>query len=189
MKADPPIILSRVSIARRSLAFIALIFALGALESLGQDTPSLVEVVPAAKLFPLLPEAPTGWTAEKPDGSTTDAGGVKITNVHRDYQKGPGDDAPSTTINVLDSFANPEYITTATAAWNLSAETAEGYSKPLTIDGQPGFETFENDGKHGTLWLLVGKRFFLEIETKGQDAKDLQDWLKRIDVKKLAELK
>ena len=34
-----------------------------------------------------------------------------------------------------------------------------------------------------------GKRFFLEIETKGQDAKDLQDWLKRIDVKKLAELK
>ncbi len=154
-----------------------------------QDTPSLVEVVDASKLLPFLPDAPAGWTAEKPDGATTDAGGVKITNVHRDYQKGTAEDAPSTTINIIDSFANQEYIAATTGAWNATSETPEGYGKPLTIDGQPGFETFEKDGKHGTLWMLVGKRFFLEIETKGQEAKDLQDWLKRIDVKKLAEMK
>jgi hypothetical protein len=189
MKAASPIILSRGSILLPGLVFFSLVFAVAPADLRGQDPPSLVEVVPASKLLPLLPEAPAGWTADKPDGSTTDAGGVKITNVHRDYQKGSAADAPSTTINILDSFANQEYITAATAAWNLSAETPEGYSKSLTIDGQPGFETFENDGKHGTLWLLVGKRFFLEIETKGQDAKDLQDWLKRIDLKKLAATK
>jgi len=189
MKAVPPIVLSRVSSALQVIVFFSLIIALGPVGLRGQDIPSLFEVVTAAKLLPLLPEAPAGWTADKPDGSTTDTGSAKITNVHRDYQKGAAADAPSTTINILDSFANQEYITAAIAAWNLSAETPEGYSKALTIDDQPGFETFENDGKHGTLWLLVGKRFFLEIETKGQDAKDLQDWLKRIDVKKLAEVK
>jgi len=71
----------------------------------------------------------------------------------------------------------------------LTASTPEGYTKALTIDGMPGFETFENEGKHGTLWLMVAKRYVLQIETQAQDAKDLQDWLKRIELKKLAEVK
>jgi hypothetical protein len=172
------------------LPFLAFLLATFSLTSLAraQEVPSLVEVVDAAKLLPLMPEAPAGWTADKAEGATTDAGGVKITNVHRDYRKGTADDAPSATINILDSFANPEYIASSTAAWKENATTDEGYSKSLTIDDQPGFETFEKEGKHGTLWLLVGKRFFLEIETIGQEPKDLQDWLKRIDVKKLAEV-
>ena len=36
---------------------------------------------------------------------------------------------------------------------------------------------------------MVAKRYVLTIETQGQEAKDLQEWLKRIDVKKLAEIK
>jgi hypothetical protein len=154
-----------------------------------EPAPLLPEVVVAAKLLPLLPEGPAGWTADKPEGSTDDAGGVKITTVPRDYKKGAADDAPTTSISILDSAANPEYVSATTAAWNLSTSTPEGYTKALTIDGMPGFETFENEGKHGTLWLMVAKRYVLQIETQSQDAKDLQDWLKRVDLKKLAEIK
>lgn len=154
-----------------------------------EPAPLLPEVVAAAKLLPLLPDGPAGWTADKPEGSTDDAGGVKITTVHRDYKKGTADDAPTTSISILDSAANPEYVSATTAAWNLSTSTAEGYTKALTIDGMPGFETFENEGKHGTLWLMVAKRYVLQIETQSQDSKDLQDWLKRVDLKKLAEVK
>ena len=154
-----------------------------------EPAPLLPEVVDFSKLLPLLPDGPTGWTADKPEGSTDDAGGVKITTVHRDYKKGTADDAPTTSISILDSAANPEYVASTTAAWNLTASTPEGYTKALTIDGMPGFETFENEGKHGTLWLMVAKRYVLQIETQAQDAKDLQDWLKRIELKKLAEVK
>ena len=154
-----------------------------------EPTRLLPEVVTPAKLLPLLPDAPADWTAEKPEGSTDDAGGVKITSVHRDYEKGTADNAPTTSISILDSAANPDYITSTTAAWSLSTSTPEGYTKALKIEGMPGFETFENDGKHGTLWLMVAKRYVLQIETQGQDAKDLQDWLKRVDLKKLAEVK
>jgi hypothetical protein len=154
-----------------------------------EPAPLLPEVVNSTKLLPLLPEAPTGWTADKPEGSTDDAGGVKITSVHRDYKKGTADNAPTTSISILDSAANPEYVSATTAAWNLTASTPEGYTKALTVEGMPGFETFENEGKHGTLWLMVAKRYVLQIETQGQDAKDLQEWLKRVDVKKLAEVK
>jgi hypothetical protein len=155
----------------------------------GQDLPSLINVVDFSKLLPLLPDAPPGWTADKPEGSTTDAGGFKLTNVHRDYRKGAGDNAPSTSVSILDSAANPDYVEATTAAWNFTTTSTDGYSKSATVDGNPGFEAFENDGKHGTLWLMIAKRYFVQIETKGQDASALQEWVKRINLKKLAEVK
>jgi hypothetical protein len=154
-----------------------------------EPAPLIPDVVDFAKLLPLLPNAPADWTADKAEGSTDDVGGTKITSVHRDYKKGDGDTAPTTSISILDSAANPDYVASTTAAWNMSTSTPEGYTKTLTIEGMPGFETFENEGKHGTLWLMVAKRYVLTIETQGQEAKDLQEWLKRVDVKKLAGIK
>ncbi len=156
----------------------------------GQNEPVLVpEVVDYKKLIPILPEPPEGWKAEPPEGSSDEVGGTKITNVHRDYQKGEGEDAPTTAISVLDSVANPDYVASTTATWNQTSDSAEGYSKAVTIDGNPGFEAYENDQKHGTLWVLVAKRYFVEIELQKQDAKELQEWIKRVDLKKLADIK
>ena len=148
-----------------------------------------VDVVDFKLLLPLLPEPPAGWKADPPEGSTEDLGEMKLTNVHRDYQKDGAGDPPTTAISILDSAANPEYVDSTTSAWDADTSDVDGYSKKLNIEGMPGFETFENDGKHGSLWLLVAKRYFLQIETSGQDPKELQEWLKRIDLKKLAAIK
>lgn len=147
------------------------------------------EAIDFNKLLPILPNAPAGWKAEEPEGSTEEMGDTKISTAHRDYSKGEAADAATTSISILDSVASPDYVEMTTAGWKNTENTAEGYSKPVTIDGTPGFETFENEGKHGALWLLVAKRYFLQIEITGQDAKELQEWLKRVDLKKLAALK
>ena len=163
-------------------------FCVGAVSA--QDEPILVpDSVDYPKLLPVLPDAPPGWTADKPEGSTDDAGGFRITNVHRDYHKGEGANAPTAAISILDSVANPDYVSATTAAWNDTSETSEGYSKSVTIDDNPGFEAFENEGKHGTVWVMVAKRYFLQIELQNQDPKELQEWVKRVDLKKLAEIK
>ncbi len=141
------------------------------------------------KLLPVLPEPPEGWKADDAEGSTEDLGESQISSAHRDYTKGEIGDAPTTSISILDSVTSPEYVEATTAGWKLNETTAEGFTKSLSIDGYPGFETFENDEKHGTLWLLVAKRYFLQIETMGQDAAALEEWLKRVDLKKLAEIK
>jgi hypothetical protein len=155
-----------------------------------QNEPVLVpEAVDFQKLLPILPEPPQGWTAEKPEGSTEDVGGFRITNVHRDYRKGEGDKAPTAAISILDSVANPDYVSATTAAWNNNSETAEGYGKSVTIDGNPGFETFEKESKHATLWLMIANRYFLQIELQNQDPSELQGWVKRVNLKKLAEIK
>jgi hypothetical protein len=155
-----------------------------------QNEPILVpEAVGYQKLLPILPEAPQGWAGDKREGSTEDVGGFRITNVHRDYHKGEGDKAPTAAISILDSVANPDYVSATTAAWNSNSETSEGYSKSVTIDGNPGFEAFEKDTKHATLWVMIANRYFLQIELQNQDPSELQEWVKRVDLKKLAEIK
>jgi len=155
-----------------------------------QNEPVLVpDAVDYQKLLPILPDAPQGWTADKPEGSTEDVGGFRLTNVHRDYRKGEGDNVPTAAISILDSVANPDYVSATTAAWNNNSETSEGYSKSVTIDGNPGFEAFEKEDKHATLWVMIANRYFLQIELQNQDPKELQEWAKRIDLKKLAAIK
>jgi hypothetical protein len=155
-----------------------------------QNEPILVpDAVDYQKLLPILPESPSGWTADKPEGSTEDVGGFRITNVHRDYHKGEGDKAPTAAISILDSVANPDYVGATTAAWNNNTESSEGYGKSVTIDGNSGFEAFEKDSKHATLWVMVANRYFVQIELQNQDPKELQEWIKRVDLKKLAAIK
>jgi hypothetical protein len=155
-----------------------------------QNEPILVpDAVDYQKLLPILPQPPQGWTADKPAGSTEDMGGFRITNAHRDYHKGDGENAPTAAISILDSVANPDYVSATTAAWNSNSETKEGYGKSVTIDGNPGFEAFEKESKHATLWVMIANRFFVQVELQNQDSKELQDWIKRIDLKKLAAIK
>jgi hypothetical protein len=151
--------------------------------------PDAPDVVDYHKLLSLLPDPPAGWTADEAEGSTSEVGGFTLTNVHRDYKKGTGNNAPTAAISILDSAANPEYASATTAAWNYNSDTLEGYSKSITVDGNPGFEAYETERKHGSLWVMVAKRYFVQVELMGQDPKELQQWVKRLDLKKLAEIK
>ena len=146
-------------------------------------------VVDYKQLIPILPEPPQGWKADEAEGSSDDLGDAQISSVHRDYTKDELGDAPTSSISILDSVASPEYVEATTAGWTLNETTGEGYTKSVNIEGTPGFETYENEDKHGSLWILVAKRYFLQIETMGQDPNGLQEWLKRIDLKKLAATK
>jgi hypothetical protein len=186
MKSTPRV----CSPTRAEFFALALLISFAAALTHAQNEPILVpDVVDYEKLLPILPDAPPGWTADKAEGSTEDAGGFRITNVHRDYHKGEGNKAPSAAISVLDSAANPDYVSATTAVWNNNSETIEGYGKSVTIDGNPGFEAFEKESKHATLWVMIANRYFLQIELQNQDPKELQEWIKRVDLKKLAAIK
>jgi hypothetical protein len=178
------------SAANTRLFVVALFITLGIIAARAQNEPILVpDAVDYQKLLPILPDPPQGWVADKAEGSTEDVGGFRITNVHRDYHKGEGDKAPTAAISILDSVANPDYVSATTAAWNNNSETSEGYGKSVTIDGNPGFEAFEKESKHSTLWVMIANRYFVQIELQAQEPKELQEWVKRVDLKKLAAIK
>src|SRR6266550_9233052 len=107
------------SSARAGFFALALFAAIGLGAARAQNEPILVpDAVDYRKLLPILPEPPAGWTADKPEGATEDVGGFRITNVHRDYHKGEGEKMPTAAISILDSVANPDYVSATTAAWN-----------------------------------------------------------------------
>jgi hypothetical protein len=175
---------------KTSACILALALGLATAGVRAQNEPNLIpDVVDPSKLMPILPEPPAGWTAEKPEGSSDDVGGFKITNVHRDYAKGEGPDAPSASISILDSVANPDYVEATTNGWKQTSETPEGYSKSVTIDGNPGFEAYDKERKSGSLWVMVAKRYFVEVQMQNQDPKELQEWIKKVDLNKLADIK
>ena len=178
------------SAASASFFALALLIISGIGAVHAQNEPILVpDAVDYQKLLPILPDPPQGWVADKAEGSTEDVGGFRITNVHRDYHKGEGDKAPTAAISILDSVANPDYVNATTAAWKNNSETDEGYGKSVTSDGNPGFEAFEKESKHATLWIMIANRYFVQIELQNQDPKELQVWVKRVDLKKLAAIK
>ena len=177
-------------LARAALFTLALLMVFGFGDTHAQNEPILVpEAVDYQKLLPILPETPAGWTADKPNGSTEDVGGFKITNVHRDYRKGEGEKAPSAAISILDSVSNPDYVTATTEAWKSNSESSEGYAKSVSIDDNPGFETFEKDTRHATLWVMIANRYFVQVELQNQEPGELREWIKRIDLKRLAAIR
>ena len=151
-------------------------------------TPSL-SVVQYEKLLPFLPTPPEGWTAEPPQGTTTEVEDLKLSTAQRDYHKGGEDNAPTASVSIIDFAGSQTYLEATTAVWKVSSETTEGYDKPVEIDGIAGYEHFDKAAKGSSLSLIVGKRFFVQIELGNEDPKQLREWVKRVDLKKLAELK
>ena len=69
-------------------------------------------------------------------------------------------------------------------------ETSDGYEKSTTVNGQPGWEKWNSEGKNGELNALVGKRFLVQIEGQQiDDTKVLHELAGKIDMGKLAALK
>lgn len=161
------------------------------LSGAGVDAPvsSGAPVVQANRLLPLLPPAPAGWNADKPEGTTTQSTGFQITTVGNTYVKGTADDAPTATITIIDSANNQQFQESTKAMWSATGSTPEGYDKAITLQGLPGFEHFTNADQSGVLWVIAGGRFFVQIETTHQPVPELEAWLSRIDLKKLSALK
>lgn len=141
-------------------ATLVIVAAIGLLAQ-APPPPDAPEVVDYQKLVPVLPEAPSGWTADQAEGQT--AGG--LTNVHRDYKKGEGENSPIASISILDLAGNPEAVASTKAGWKLTNEAPDGYTKPVTVDGNPGQESAEKDSKHAALRLLIAERYLLAIES------------------------
>ena len=148
-----------------------------------EDAPK-VAVVHFSKLTPFLSDV-AGWEAGKAEGQTIDTGGFKMSNVERRYRMGDA----SVHVTIMDYSESAPMLNAMTAMWSFSSETTEGYQKGVALDGMKGMEDYKNAEKQGHLFLLVAGRYIVQLETRGLPAGELQAWAKKLDLKRLAELK
>ena len=121
-----------------------------------------------------LPEAPSGWTAQKPRGSLNSMGNFQISQASRRYEN----EAEGKTIDVDISdwaFNRAVYAPFFLAA-NFSQETTEGYNKGIKLGEDPGREEFHYERKRGERTVLYSKRYNIVVKGRGIEPEDLEEW-------------
>ncbi len=149
-------------------------------------TPAQIDPVKFDKLLPYLP-AGGDCTAREPKGSTTAMPGYKLTIVSNHYDCA-GEPVPTLDVDITDGG----YAQMVTAPFQMmsqmSTETTEGYQKGVTIDGHPGFETWDKNSRRSELTLLVGNRYLVSLKGQNMEPETVREWLEKIDLGELADL-
>ncbi len=96
---------------------------------------------------------------------------------------------PQVTISISDTSANQALAMAFAVGAQFNNETTEGYQKSYALEGNPVHESYENEAKAGSITTMAGGRFNLEVKVTGLSPEEMQAWLKRVDLKGLAQAK
>jgi len=163
--------------------------ALSALANMGNDLQNLQEELEAMPdvdpvhfndLIAVLPEPPSGWTAQDPKGQTSDMGGMKLSNASRVYTEQDGDGRVE--IEIQDWAFNKLVYGPFMIRSKFSQESTEGWNKGITVGEDPGYEEYKTKSRRGERMVLYGKRYPIKINVRNQDAEAFDEWWQAIPV-------
>ena len=123
--------------------------------------PEATDLISFKDLMEYLPDAPRGWTAQKPQGETNSFGDYGISQVSQIFTQEDND--KEIKVSIFDGAFNsilsaPFQLTTV-----FNRESTEGYNKAIEIDDISGREIYDYSNKEGSLHLLVDSRFLVQI--------------------------
>jgi len=129
-----------------------------------------------------LPDAPAGWTAEGPSGTSWTVNDDQWTMASHDYAKGDA----TVLIDIQDSAYHD---VGHWQLWNsfISFETSEGYYRQGRVSGHPSWEYFTKPATHGT-WVGVNERFVVYINVEDGSKQDLDLFVNAINYGGIAAL-
>ena len=166
--------------------------AVGALASTVQDLDMLQQelaTVPRAEtvhfsvLIDALPEAPDGWTADKPHGLTNQMGDYRLSEASRKYRRKGGPERVE--IQIQDwAFNQVLYIPFFMQA-RFGQESTEGYSKGIKVGKSPGREEYTIASRSGQRSVLVNKRFQVQIRIDDMEPEAFEEWWPRVKIDEL----
>jgi hypothetical protein len=147
-----------------------------------------IEAVPGATLKALLPAALPGMTRSSASAERTQAMGTDMSNAEGQYNATDGSGA-RVKIKLTDTGNMSGSMRQSMNAWTMgsySRETDTGYEKTTTVNGCKGMEKYDTQNKEGSLQILVGGRFIVDVEGYGVTMDALKQVVGKIDLKKLA---
>lgn len=142
-------------------------------------------------LIAYLPANIDGFTADEPDGSTTNSMGFSFSQASRTYTKTVGDKIQTIKLELIDYNASYAYLS-GLAYWtnlNISTENTKGFERTAktNIENVFAYEKFQTDTKNGSITYVLGYRFILNVEGDNVDNFDvIKNAANKIDLKKLA---
>ncbi len=166
--------------------FEAMARGLGAAAGSAAGTAAAVEPVDFHVLEELLPEV-SGWERRKPTGER-----ITMPVAHSSAKAEFTNGSARVQVRIVDSGYHQILMTPLAfmLAAGYSKETDTGYEKATTVSGNPGFVKWNDNGKRGELTAVVNNRFVVEVTGRRlADVKDLQVFMDRTDLKRVAAVK
>jgi hypothetical protein len=142
-----------------------------------------VDPVDFKELQSILPEVP-GWEKNHPEAERMTSP-VSFSFASTKYKKNDLE----VTEKITDSGFNQLLVAPISMmlAAGYAKQSTQGFEKSTTVAGYPAFEKWDKSEKSGQLTVFVNQRFLVELEGSGMsDNKELQAFLARTDLKKLA---
>ncbi|MBM3737829.1 MAG: hypothetical protein FJW39_18770 [Acidobacteria bacterium] len=164
--------------------------ALSSLASAGQEFEKLqqeLEAMPPtdpvhfSKLIEALPPVPGGWESQDPKGSTNTMGDFKVSQASRTYSH----EGHRVTVEISDWAFNKALYAPFFIQAKFSQESTDGYSKGITVGGDPGREEYKTASKNGSRSMLLRKRYLTKVDIDGLPAEAMQEWAGKLNLSAL----
>lgn len=145
-------------------------------------------VVDFRELKALLPQEISGIKRTSASGEKNSAMGMNVAEAQGMYETDDG----SLTIKITDMGGMGQFMMMAQAGWasaEIDRESDDGYEKTTTVAGYKAIEEYSSNTKQGTIKILVGQRFMVEILGDNMDMEPVKAAAAAIDLKKLETIK
>jgi hypothetical protein len=153
------------------------------LAALGAQKP-----VGAGELKAMLPADADGLRRTNARGEKTGAFGANVVQATGEYGDGEG---PRVKINITDLAAMGPFGALAGFGWmqtEVDSEGDHGYERTTEQGGFKTLEKYTNASRSGTITVVVGNRFIVEVEGRNIDPTKLQACARAIDFSALDNL-
>jgi hypothetical protein len=145
-----------------------------------------VNPVDFRELKSLLPEDIGSFKRTNIEGEKVNAMGMNISHADASYSDQDGNQSIDLKVTDLGSVSGLSGL--AAYGWymvDIDKETETGYEKTFTYKGNKGFESYDNQGKHGEVSVLVTKRFVIEVNGNQVTMDQIKAAVDKIDIGKL----
>lgn len=135
----------------------------------------------AGELKAMLPAEADGLRRTNARGEKTGAFGANVVQATGEYGEGEG---PRVKIKVTDLAAMGPFGALAGFGWmqtEIDSEGDHGYERTTTQGGFKTLEKYENATRSGTITVVVGHRFIVEVEGQDLDPARLQACARAFD--------
>lgn len=158
---------------------------LGALGgAMGGDHPKAA--VDFKSLTPLLPPDLPGMKRTAASGESQSAVGIKTTSATGIYQGSTG----TIKVEITDMSAVSGLMNMAGAlVQDTTSESETGFERDQVIGGRTAHEKYDAPSRHGTITIMVAKRYQVELNGDGVDMNTLEQAVGRMDLARLEAMK
>ena len=141
------------------------------------------------KLKEALPQELAGFDKGESSGEKNNAFGIAVSEAKQSFRTADGSKRVRFEITDPGSLSGPFALANMWMNIEVDKETGDGYEKTSTVSGRKLHEKWSKSGQHGSVQMVVGNRFMVDVDAQGIEMNDVKSLISKIDVAKLEAMK